>query len=54
MSPKTIIRCLSLTVLSAFLFATNASADRLDDILSDGEIRCGIMLDVPPSRHAGQ
>ena len=25
-----------------------ASADKLDDILADGEVKCGIMLDVPP------
>lgn len=30
------------------IFAQVASADMLDDIIADGEIKCGVMLDVPP------
>ena len=34
--------------LGAILAATPAAADQLDDIIASGELRCGIMLDVPP------
>ena len=50
MTPKTMIRCLSLTVLSAFLFATNASADKLDDILSDGMTMIAVIHEMPFAR----
>ena len=30
------------------IFSGNAFADALDDIISKGEVKCGIMLDVPP------
>lgn len=29
--------------------ATAAQADKLDDILSNGKLRCGVMLDFPPA-----
>jgi len=29
--------------------ATAAQADKLDDILSKGKLRCGAMLDFPPA-----
>jgi polar amino acid transport system substrate-binding protein len=32
----------------ALLFADAANADKLDDILKAGKLRCGVMLDVPP------
>ncbi len=35
-------------VLSAALLSASALADRLDDIIAQGEVKCGIMLDVPP------
>ncbi len=35
-------------VVTAVLVSTNVTADSLDDILAKGEVRCGIMLDVPP------
>ena len=35
-------------VTATALLSTNAMADSLDDILAKGEVRCGIMLDVPP------
>ena len=50
MTPKTMIRCLSLTVLSAFLFATNASADKLDNILSDGMTMIVVTHEMPFAR----
>ncbi len=35
-------------VTATALLSANAMADSLDDILAKGEVRCGIMLDVPP------
>ncbi len=32
----------------AALISTGALADKLDDIIARGEVKCGIMLDVPP------
>ena len=43
-----VIQFFSIALCGTLLMTTNASADKLDDILSGGEIRCGIMLDVPP------
>lgn len=36
------------TVLGTVLVCANVFADKLDDIISSGEVKCGIMLDVPP------
>lgn len=48
MKSNRILHCILIALGSAFFLTMNASADKLDDILSDGKIRCGIMLDVPP------
>ena len=40
-----------LTVITATILAmgaTSASADKLDDIMSKGTIKCGVVLDFPP------
>src|SRR5471030_2868618 len=29
--------------------ATPAMADKLDDVISSGELKCGVMLDYPPN-----
>ena len=41
---STIISILILSIMGTM----SAKADRLDDIISSGELRCGVMLDVPP------
>lgn len=48
MKMRTVFQCITFASFGVFLLATSASADKLDDILSDGKVRCGIMLDVPP------
>lgn len=37
-----------LGIIGLALVAQSASADMLDDIIAKGELRCGVMLDVPP------
>lgn len=37
-----------IAVASISLIANVAFADKLDDIIAAGKIRCGVMLDVPP------
>ncbi len=48
MNVNRIFKHLSLPIISMLLFSANTSADKLDDIIAEGEIKCGIMLDVPP------
>lgn len=36
------------TVTLVFIFSSYTSADKLDDILGKGVLRCGIVLDYPP------
>ena len=36
------------TIAGAVLMVAPSHADQLDDIIADGELKCGIMLDVPP------
>ena len=48
MKLREIFQYLLLATTASLLLATNVSADKLDDILADGKVRCGIMLDVPP------
>ncbi len=43
-----IFKWTSVLLCGVFLLPLNASADKLDDILAAGTLRCGIMLDVPP------
>ncbi|WP_062762715.1 transporter substrate-binding domain-containing protein [Falsirhodobacter sp. alg1] len=35
-------------MVAAGLFATSAHADKLDDIISSGTLRCAVVLDFPP------
>ena len=46
MTWKTVTRLAGAASLA--VFAQPASADLLDDIIAKGELRCGVMLDVPP------
>lgn len=40
---------LSVCLIAAVLLtATGVQADKLDDIIASGKVRCGVMLDVPP------
>jgi ABC-type amino acid transport substrate-binding protein len=43
---RTMIACL---VLSSALAAAPAHADKLDEVINSGTLRCGIMLDFPPA-----
>ena len=39
---------LAFGVVAAAAIATTASADKLDDIISSGTLRCAVVLDFPP------
>ena len=43
----------ALLLLSSMV-ATPAMADKIDDIVKAGQIRCGVMLDFPPAGFRGQ
>ncbi|MDD9800661.1 MAG: transporter substrate-binding domain-containing protein [Gammaproteobacteria bacterium] len=38
----------TVSVSAAAIVAAPAYADKLDDVIASGKVRCGIMLDVPP------
>jgi len=38
----------ALTLLSAIFFSTSALADKLDDIIASGTLKCAAVLDFPP------
>jgi hydroxyproline transporter system substrate-binding protein len=42
------ISTLAAVAVGTVVMSASASADKLDDILAAGEIKCGVMLDVPP------
>lgn len=46
--PAVAAAAVAVTAAVAFLFSSHAFADKLDDIIASGEVKCGIMLDVPP------
>ena len=48
MRNRTPVGALGVLALGATALATPVAADQLDDIIASGELRCGIMLDVPP------
>ena len=37
-----------LAAISLFLFTGTVSADKLDDVIDAGVLRCGVVLDFPP------
>ena len=37
-----------LAATAIFAYSQPASADMLDDIIADGQLKCGVMLDTPP------
>ena len=44
-----LVKKLAFLAVSVLAFgASNASADKLDKIISKGKIRCGVVLDFPP------
>lgn len=47
---KVITRTLttSVTALTLLLSAASATADKLDDVIDEGVLRCGVVLDFPP------
>lgn len=38
----------AVALIASASFVSDARADKLDDILKNGKLRCGVMLDVPP------
>ncbi|MCJ8299305.1 MAG: transporter substrate-binding domain-containing protein [Pseudomonadales bacterium] len=42
------LSALAATAVMAVSLSTNALADKLDDVISEGELRCGVVLDFPP------
>lgn len=40
---------LALTALLGSAFVTTAQADKLDDIIGSGKLRCAVTLDFPPA-----
>ena len=43
-----LIKLLACLIVVGLLTGTAVQADKLDDIIASGKVRCGIMLDVPP------
>ena len=37
-----------MTAVTLLLSAGTASADKLDDVIDEGVLRCGVVLDFPP------
>ncbi len=48
MRKKPMVRLTMVLVLAGLLVVPAAMADKLDDIIASGKVRCGVMLDVPP------
>ena len=44
----TIIRSVFMVLVILTFTAVGAKADKLDDVITSGKLRCGVMLDVPP------
>jgi len=42
------IKLLTAVAIGTAIVSSSVYADKLDDIIADGKIKCGIMLDVPP------
>ena len=42
------IKKILVVAIGAAVMSANVYADRLDDIIASGKIKCGVMLDVPP------
>ena len=42
------IKAMSVCLVAAMCFSTHAMADKLDDVLAAGKLRCAIVLDFPP------
>lgn len=48
---KNVAKQISATLITALAlsgFSSLAQADKLDDVISEGELRCGVVLDFPP------
>lgn len=48
MTPIKSMKLLLATAIGATMLSASAYADKLDDVIASGELKCGIMLDVPP------
>lgn len=52
MKPRSLINrvaaCASLALSLALTTGTAAHADKLDDVIDNGKVRCGVVLDFPP------
>lgn len=48
MAIKNSLKLLVCLIAAVLLTATGVQADKLDDIIASGKVRCGVMLDVPP------
>ncbi|MEM5527919.1 transporter substrate-binding domain-containing protein [Gammaproteobacteria bacterium AS21] len=42
------VSALVTTAALTLTLSANVSADKLDDVISEGELRCGVVLDFPP------
>ena len=42
------VKAMSVCLVAAMCFSTHAMADKLDDVLAAGKLRCAIVLDFPP------
>lgn len=45
---KKMTKTLSSIVMAVVMSAGAAAADKLDDVINDGTLRCGVVLDFPP------
>ena len=43
-----IFKNIAILAITSGLIATNLYADRLDDVINEGKLRCGVVLDFPP------
>ena len=48
MKIRTTLLATAMMALFAFGEADRASADKLDDVINEGKVRCGVVLDFPP------
>ena len=51
---KILITVAAISGWSLMGFISNASADKLDDVINAGKVRCGVVLDFPPIGYRDQ
>jgi len=52
--PKRLITAIAIFSCSLMGFISNASADKVDDVINAGKVRCGVVLDFPPIGYRDQ